>query len=186
LTAPGRKPHLGAVDRDFAPTPWEPLPVDDHPRPRRGWKRAAALLVGLFVVLPLITFGGYSLAMSNAAGKVAFGSSSVACTLGGPTSVFTEGEPIFAAVILERGVTPGEILTIRLQEGGGTVGTFNYAVQATGNCHTKQIDNGVLGPGSYRLTYSVGEEVLAGGDFEIREAAVPSGGTSMVGTASAA
>jgi hypothetical protein len=162
------------------------LPDDEHPRPRRGWKRAAALLVGLFVVLPLITFGGYSLAMSNAAGKVTFGSSSVACTLGAPASVFAAGEPIFAAVIFERGITPGEILTIKLQQGGDTVEAFDFAVQATGNCDTRQIDTGVLRPGSYRLTYSVGDEVLAGGDFAITEASVPSSGTSMAGVASVA
>jgi hypothetical protein len=159
------------VDRDFTPTPWEPLPVDEHARPRQSWTGAGLRLVLILGALTLVTFGGYYLAVSSGSGKVTFGTRAVECTLGDAAAAFPSGSTIYAAVILQRGVSPGEVLTMRLMRGGTALVELEYPIEQAGTCDTQLIDEGLLAPGRYRVTYTVGDELLAEGTFEITNAA---------------
>ena len=155
------------MDRDFARTPWEPEPIDEDKLPRRGWKRALVILVLAFVLGPVVLFGSRILLSKSVSGTVTFSSRAADCATNLGVSAFTAGTPVYATVVLERGVSPGEAFTVRLLRNDAVLSTWDYVVSGAGNCASEAIDSGTLARGHYRVTYTVGDEVLAAGEFDV-------------------
>lgn len=155
------------MERDFARPYYEPEPVDESPRPKQSWKRAIIVLLAVLVGVPLITFVPQILLRQAASGKVTFGSSVLECRLDGQSSTFASGAPVYGVVLFERGVSPGDVVTVRLLGGDTELATTSFGVIGAGTCESELFSDGSLPPGLYRVTYSSGDELLAEGSFTV-------------------
>jgi hypothetical protein len=152
------------VERDFAATPWEPLPPSDRPLNDRSWKSVLIGAAAIFLVIVLGFAGWYAL-VASISGRVVFGTGSAGCALDGQGSTFGVGTPVYAAVTLDRGVAPGANLTAVLASERATVQQWRLEVESLGTCFGELISPGLLAPGRYTLIYREGDEVLAEGEF---------------------
>jgi hypothetical protein len=155
------------VSRDFARTAFEPAAGTEPGRPRDSWFRAALKILLVVAVMPVLALGVYLVAGSGSAGAIAFGPAGVDCAGGGNAGVFMAGEPVFAAIEVERTAQPGELLTVRLVGGTTVISEVESSFEGTGPCDRRRIDAGPLEPGRYRVLYFLGEELIADGDFEV-------------------
>ena len=155
------------MDRDFSRTPWEPEPIDESTLPGRGWKRTLLVLGLAFVIGPLVLFGARLFLTHSISGTVTFSSLASDCASNRGVDTFTAGVPVYATVVLERGVSPGEVFTVRLLRGDDVLSSAEFTVESAGNCSSDLVDRGTLPAGNYRVTYSAGDELLAEGTFEV-------------------
>jgi hypothetical protein len=104
---------------------------------------------------------------SAAVGAVTFGSTAAGCGVTGESKVFPPGSPIYTAVTLKRVVGPGDVLSVQVLRDGTVISQTNGSITSAGQCTTDQLTTGQLAPGTYRVTYSVGSDILAEGSFSI-------------------
>jgi hypothetical protein len=139
----------------------------------RGARRAVGtLMVGAVVLAAAgwVAGIGATIQAVGVPGTVSLGRAPGAspCGVSEPSAVFAPGETVYFGVSLSREVRPGETLHAAIEQEGTIVGEVDIEVTSAGRCYSEEGGIEDLPVGAYRLAFTVQDELLAEGSFEVR------------------
>jgi hypothetical protein len=139
--------------------------------PQSG-RRGRGCVIAAIVTAAILLFGFVGVLFLGAQvvealkGTIEFGTGGTECSVTGEATTFPASATIHLAAHLEREVSAGEVITLRVLKPDGTTETGDTTYDEAATCLYQDVSPG-LPSGHYALEFRAGTEVLSRGEMDI-------------------